>query len=414
VLHEIQANGGQPHHSGNYFLGQPVGVPDARFYPAVALWRTTPLTLIGLVCYFGFWMLDFRLRRTEAAAAAPDAERRMLLCLAGFALLFTLALTLQAKKLDRYLLPIFPALEILAAAGLVRTADWIARKSAICNLQSAITAGTGLVLAGTLVLYHPYYLSSFNPLLGGGATAERVMLVGLGEGMEQVGAWLSARPDLTRGDVLSWIPPTLAPFVPQSTLVRDLRPAFLHQPSSYAVLYVRSVQHKESAEAEAYVRQSPALFTLRMHGVEYATVHQLPRPFAEPVGALFGEGVHLRGFSQELVRGTLVITPSWDIQADMPGGVVAFVHLLAPDGRRVAQVDAPLDQGMFANWQAGQQFDAPLLLQLPPDLPAGEYHAALGLYTPADGARLPLARGERLPDALAGPHALQLTTIRLP
>ncbi|HWQ15332.1 MAG TPA: glycosyltransferase family 39 protein [Roseiflexaceae bacterium] len=427
VLREIRDNGAQPHHSGNFFLGQPVGVPDARFYPAVVLWRTTPLTLIGLLALTASSMLHgaFGVPR-PMPHATRGSEGTTLFALAGFALLFTLALTLQAKKLDRYLLPIFPALEILAAAGLVRIADyrgqladWLARRSASFKLQSAsfnrlAWSLVTLLLAANLLGYHPYYLSYFNPLLGGGAVAQRVMLVGLGEGMEQVGAWLSARPDLGRGDVLSWIPPTLAPFVPRSTLVRDLRPAYLRRPSSYAVLYVRSVQHQESAEAEAYVRQSPPLFTLRMHGVEYATVHQLPRPFAVPVGAVFGEGLHLRGFTSERVGSTLVITPSWDIQASRPGGVVSFVHVLAPDGRRVAQVDAPLDQGMFAAWQAGQQFDSPLPIPLPPDLAPGEYRLALGLYTPADGARLPLTRGMPLPDALAGPHAILLGTLQVP
>jgi hypothetical protein len=434
VLREIRDNGAQPHHSGNFFLGQPVGVPDARFYPAVVLWRTTPLTLIGLFSYFGFWIHPFGVPdfgfggRQRTQRPAWNMEHRTLLALAGFVLLFTLALTLQAKKLDRYLLPIFPALEVLAAAGLVRIADrrsqiadWLARRSSIFNLQSStfnlqliVWPLIILLLATSLLSYHPYYLSYFNPLLGGGTTAQRVMLVGLGEGMEQVGAWLSARPDLGRGDVLSWTPPTLAPFVPRSTLVRDLRPAYLGQPSSYAVLYVRSVQHQESAEAEAYVRQTPPLFTLHTHGIEYASVHQLPRPFATPVGAVFGEGLHLRGFSSERVGSTLVITPSWDIQAGQAGGVVSFVHVLAPDGARVAQVDAPLDQGMFAEWQAGQQFDSPLPIPLPPDLPAGEYRLALGLYTPADGARLPLRDGEPLPDSLAGPHTILLATIWLP
>lgn len=422
VLREIRDNGGQPHHSGNFFLGQPVGVPDARFYPAVLLWRTTPLTLIGLIALVSFCIMRFAFGWPRAVQhARENSERITLLALAGFALLFALALTVQAKKLDRYLLPIFPALEILAAAGLVWVTDRLAslvsegRRPSNSPLGGyALTGGVGLVLAVTLALYHPFYLSYFNPLVGGGATAERVMLVGLGEGMEQVGAWLSARPDLPRGDVLSWIPPTLAPFVPQSTLVRDLRPAYLREPSSYAVLYVRSVQHRESPEAEAYVRQTPPLYTLRMHGITYATVHQLPRPFAEPVGAVWGAGVHLRGYTRELVGSTLVITPSWDIQADMPGGVVAFVHLLAPDGARVAQVDAPLDQGMFAVWQAGQQFDAALPVQLPPGLPAGEYRVVMGLYTPGDGARLPLRRGTPLSDGVAGPHATQLAAVRLP
>ena len=336
-------------------------------------------------------------------------------------LLFGLMMSIEPKKYDRYLLPIWPALEILAAAGLVsildfrsRILDWVRRQSAICNLQSAIAWGLiTLLLAGNLAWYHPYELAYFNPLLGGGATAQRVMLVGWGEGMDQIGAWLGARPDLKRGPVLSWIPPTLAPFVPAAPGVLDLRVPLLDQPSSYVVLYARSVQRQESPAAEAYARQTPPLFTLRMHGIEYATVHQLPRPFDVPLDALFGDGLHLRGFSQRREGNTLTITPSWDVQTDQPGGRFCFVHVLGPDGRRVAQIDALLDQGMFAAWQAGQQFDTPFPLQLPADLSPGQYRVVMGVYAP-DGGRLTLRLGPPAPSELDGPDALLVTTLTVP
>jgi hypothetical protein len=124
----------------------------------------------------------------------------------------------------------------------LQIADWLDHQSKIQNLKSKILfALVATQACSTLAWYHPYYLGYYNPLLGGGATAQRVMLVGWGEGMEQVGAWLRARPDLGRGPVLSWIPPTLAPFVPASPGVLDLRVPLMREPSSYAVLYSRSV-----------------------------------------------------------------------------------------------------------------------------------------------------------------------------
>jgi hypothetical protein len=87
--------------------------------------------------------------------------------------------------------------------------------------------------------------------------------------------------------------------------------------------------------------------------------------------------------------------------------------VLATDGRRVAQIDAPLDQGMFPTWQAGQQFDSPFPLALPKDLPPGEYRVVMGVYT-LDGGRLPLRRGPAAPAALDGPDTLLITTLNLP
>ncbi len=444
VANEIILNGGEAEMAGNFFRGQAVDAPGWLFYPAVLVLRTTPLTLLGLA------LLPLALLRRRATTGqlpvasgplsvignqsqlttdngrltsdgSPSAEQRTIVALLAFVLLFGLMMSMEPKKFDRYLLPIWPAIEILAAIGLVEIANFKLqivkrwrKQFAMYNLQSAIL-GTIITLAliANLAWYHPYYLAYYNPLLGGGATAQRTILVGWGEGMDQIGAWLRTRPDLKRGPVLSWIPPTLMPFVPASPGVLDLRVRLMTQPSSYAVLYSRSIQRKESAVAEAYVRQVPPLYRLWMYGIEYASIYQLPRPFDVPLDAQFGDGLHLRGFSQQRAGGTLTITPSWDVQSDQPGGRFCFFHVLASDGRRVAQLDALIDQGMFPSWQAGQQFDPPFPLQLPADLPAGQYRVVMGVYTP-DGGRLPLRRGPAAPADLDGPDALLVTTLSLP
>lgn len=438
VVREIFRNGGEPEPAGNFFLGQPIADPGPLFYPVVLLWRSTPWTLLGLLAL----PLAFSVRSKDEAQRAnaarlwssdvapqdgwltastvrrPLSEGRTLCILGAFVLFWISVMSLEPKKFDRYLLPVWPSLEVLAAAGLVGC--WqIARRTLRRWPRAVAWSGPAAMLAllaaigGTLWRYHSYEIGYYNPLLGGGATAQRVMLVGWGEGMEQVGAWLRTRPDLSRGPVLSWIPPTLAPFVPASTLVLDLRPELTRRPSSYAVLYARSVQRQESAAAEAYVRQTPPLYPVQRHGIIYATVHQLPRPFATPRDARFDGGVHLRGFTQAHIGTTLVVTPSWDIQRDQPGGAFVFVHLLAANGQRVAQIDAPLDRGMFAQWQAGQQFDPPLPLALPPDLPQGTYRLALGVYDPATGARRAIDAGPALPTEVDGSDALDLGAVRL-
>ena len=73
-------------------------------------------------------------------------------------------------------------------------------------------------------------------------------------------------------------------------------------------------------------------------------------------------------------------------------------------------LDALLDPGMFANWQAGQQFDTPFPLQLPADLPPGEYRIVMGVYAPS-GARLPL-RARPLADADRGRHVPERRPVR--
>ena len=92
--------------------------------------------------------------------------------------------------------------------------------------------------------------------------------------------------------------------------------------------------------------------------------------------------------------------------------MLSFVHVLNERGERVAQIDAQIDDGMFATWQAGQQFGTALPIARPPDLPEGTYTAVIGVYT-ADGARLPLWHGAALPEGLAGPHAVGLLSFRI-
>jgi 4-amino-4-deoxy-L-arabinose transferase-like glycosyltransferase len=417
VVGEVLGNGAQPHSSGNFFMGQPVANPGWGFYAAVIAWRGEVLSLVGLgVLLLPGLVRGAHLRNAADKPRAAD-EPRTVATLLLFSLLFTLALTLLAKKFDRYLLPIWPALQILGALGLVRLARLILSGAARSRpVRRALRASLGVTLLvvalAPLLLYQPYYLSYYNPLLGGGAPAQQVLLTGWGEGMEQAGAWLSERPDLRRGPVLSWLPVTLSPFVPADVAVYDLDLDTILGPASYAVVYASVAERNSRIAAEAYARQTPPLHTVRVNGVTYATIHQLPRPFTNVVGAVFS-GVHLRGYSHALHEATLVITPSWDIQLDRADEVFSFVHVLDAQGRRVAQIDALIDEGMFSTWQTGQQFGAPLPIALPADLPAGIYRVILGLYTQPDGVRLPLWHGEALPEAVAGPHAISLLEFRI-
>jgi hypothetical protein len=104
----------------------------------------------------------------------------------------------------------------------------------------------------------------------------------------------------------------------------------------------------------------------------------------------------------------MTITPSWNIQTNQPGGVLSFVHVMSPQGERVAQVDVAIDEGLFAEWERGQQFGSPLPIPLPADLPPGKYAIGLGVYTPHDWSRFPLRQGVALPPTIDGDEVLLL------
>ncbi|MBX0327851.1 glycosyltransferase family 39 protein [Oscillochloris sp. ZM17-4] len=403
---EIVGNGGRANGDGQFFLGRSDADPGALFYPLAGVYRLTPLESIGLLLLpLALWRQPNRDLRASALA------------LAAFALFWALVMTAGPKKFDRYILPAWPAIMALSAIGLasiadcrLQIADWAT--SAICNLQSAIAVV--LLFQGlTLAWYHPYYLSYYNPLLGGGRAAQNIFLIGWGEGMDQVGAWLSARPDIDDGQVLSALPPTLQPFVPVPVQLIDVLGAV---PANYAVAYRESIQRGADPERYGRIQTTAPLGTVTIHGIDYAWIYQLPKPFATPAPARFGAGLRLRGYTLAQEPSRLIITPSWDVAGPVGGDVTLFLHLYDARGERVAGIDVPPGGATYppsGQWRPGQQIAVPLPIDLPAGLPAGAYTITLGLYDPAGGARLPLTEGTPADPAVAGGDALLLGEVTL-
>lgn len=423
-FNEIIFNGGRPNGDGQFFNGQAVGDPGVWFYPVASLFRTTPAMLLGLVLFGAFAGLD-AWRFWKRRDAPFDSRCRILFVLIAFAAFWTLIMTLGAKKFDRYALPIWPALLVLAATGIVRgyvaAQMWCARRATTMRRSGAWLArvplatlfALGGIEIGQVVWYHPYYLSYYNPLLGGGPVAQRMFLIGWGEGMDQVGAWLSARPDIRYGPVISALRPTLQPFVPVD--VRDITDLG-KLPVNYAVVYLESVQRGAHPDIYRQFEAMTPLHTITIHGIEYAKIYQLPRPYDRPVHARLGDEIALHGFTIESAHDHLTVTPSWGALVSPTRDYTVFLQMIDAQGQRVAGVDVPpagvggLPTG---DWQAGQQISVPLPLPLPPDLPAGTYEIVIGLYDAHSGERLPVSGGVAANPARAGAHAVLLTTITL-
>jgi hypothetical protein len=188
----IRGIGTTPHGPGNFFLGQPVADPGPLFYPVAVALHLGPATLLGLVAL--------------VAIRPPPACRGTLGTLVDFAVLFGLALTVSPKKVDRYILPLMPILGVLAAVGwwqaLCHVARWRWRRAATgaAGVVMALLAFWPLIMAGR----HP--LSAYNPLLGGPRTAEQVLPVGWGEGLDAVGAYLERQAGREELVTAIWYP----------------------------------------------------------------------------------------------------------------------------------------------------------------------------------------------------------------
>jgi len=371
------------HEGGNYFVGLPVPDPGPLFYPVAWAMRTTPIGLAGLVVALvllarpgvvgraipsvveddALWAERGPRRRGDAMSRErPDAQRTVLLSLLAYAVIFGLGMTFGAKKFDRYLLPAFPALDLVAGWGLAMGLWWLARRGARTALgahggegrgpslagggvgggssngagvdrragvQRAIAVGgAALVAVAALVgawRHAPYYLDAFNPLFGGIQRAPGRILVGWGEGLDRAAAWLNALPDaeglqvatryrsafgpLFRGQALEMnkIDPATVDYYLfyQNQLQRDLDPELLarYRPGPYApgaTGYARG--HPASAVARLPGPAPSPAHVVRLGGIDYAWLYESDtwRPVADLIAARGapGEAIVVRGDSR--------------------------------------------------------------------------------------------------------------------
>ncbi len=266
VLDEAIGYAEEGHDFGNYFLGQPVHDPGWGFYPVATLFRLNPVVLIGLVASLLWW-----LKRKGNVGHRFDLGALLL-----YSVLYGVFMSLGAKKFDRYLLPAFPALEIVAAVGL-----WWSVEAGLARLKGreanafSLVCLIALVIQGVLILPHyPYYLTYYNPLLGGPRQAQKVLLVGWGEGYDLVAAYLNEKTDAQELQVAM---PAYTVFAPQFRGEAMSMPLYEVWESDYVLFYISRVQRQRYPEVmEDYLlnpERQPE-YVVSFHGVDYAWLYR--------------------------------------------------------------------------------------------------------------------------------------------
>jgi hypothetical protein len=96
----------------------------------------------------------------------------------------------------------------------------------------------------------------------------------------------------------------------------------------------------------------------------------------------FADGIRLLGYTLTQHGRTLRVTLDWEATEKLHTHYTAYVHLLSPRGKLIAQNDAPPAAGNFPTtfWHVGNHIADRHLLELPPDLPPGSYLLQIGLY----------------------------------
>jgi hypothetical protein len=253
-------------YDGMFFMGRAGVAPGAAFYPAVALWRTLPLTLPIVVAVALAALVGAARRRP----VTPVPRLVDLLAWLGFALAYGAALSLADSKYERYLLPALAALAL--AAGLAAGAwlrAWAGRPGAGPD-RARLAA-----LAFVLLLLEPLAgrgwrdgLAFYNPLAGGASAARAVLPQGWGEGTEQVAAYLASRGEAEGLTVAAEGSVSLLPDFPGRII--PARGAACRE-ADFVLVYVFDRQLGQPA-ARAYEGQEP-VFVARVRGADYAWLY---------------------------------------------------------------------------------------------------------------------------------------------
>jgi 4-amino-4-deoxy-L-arabinose transferase-like glycosyltransferase len=143
-------------------------------YPRRYLWNTTPVILFGLVAALAAYIFKFSLFKTKKV-------RRAVIGLLLFLVVYTLFLTFASKTSDKYYIPVYPVLDLIAGLGCYACVDWIGKLKPFAGKRIfpylALSAIILVQIVGAMRTY-PYYSVYFNPLLGGSRRAGEVLSVG--------------------------------------------------------------------------------------------------------------------------------------------------------------------------------------------------------------------------------------------
>jgi hypothetical protein len=363
---------------GVFFWGQiyPDG-PGPWFYPVAFLFRITPLALLGaMVAVF----LLVRDRRHAAYRSSANYWTWWgVVALFVYAFFFAFAMTLGAKKYDRYLMPVFPAVGMAAGVALTQISYIKSRFSVGLWPLSFVVLLT--VQAATALPHLPYYYTYFNPLLGGTKQAAKVMRVGYGEGLDAAARCLESKPNVANIRLASGNSSKLEGLFSGKTIPIDNLDGRWIQ-GDYVMLYISQLQRGRHRQAIVdYVQRQPPECVVVLHGLEYAWVY--PGPAAryysgtklEGRGTLYGYNLN----ATELGAGqTLTATVYFLNEGQLPSDRF-YVRLVDADDYVWAQDmvrPRPGFEDAFRTREAVVEGEA--TLALPVGMPPGQYVLKMG------------------------------------
>lgn len=360
------------------------------FYPVNWLFKTTLPVLIGLMALIvGLMRGWFEHGRMNGSANEPNnpfairhspftihhsLTRWTTQWLALFSLLFYLLLLPADTRDIRYFLPAALILQILAAIGIVALASRI-QLSAFSFHVSRFSLLIFLVLIqlALTLIYAPYFVDYLNPVVGGPWLGPRLVKIGSGEGLDQMGRYLDQKPNATKLTVATSFWESFVPFFSG----RYTKPHY-DEETDYILVYLRQIQNNNPfPEYWSYFSARPPEYKVTLVGLDYAWLYPGPQ-LRIAREADFANGISLRGYRLDRPAAqagqTAMLTLVWAGATSAQASQTVTVRLLDQAGQPLTEGSGPLLDPAGPSPVEGHY-----PLHLPAGTPRGDYHFEVSL-----------------------------------
>jgi hypothetical protein len=257
--------------------------------------------------------------------------------------------------------------------GVERMVAWVGIALVVIVTQGAISWA-----------HHPYYLTYYNPWLGGIQRAKDVLRIGYGEGLDQVAAFLNAKPDSGALKLASAMSSRIGPLLDGETIPMGNLDGHWMQ-ADYVFIYISQLQRgKHDSEILTYLARWEPEFVLRLHDLEYGRLYPGPAAQYHSGTKLEGRGT-LYGYdlsATELKAGdVLTSTLYWRNEGQQPADAF-FVQVEDAAGYVWATSYAEPRPGFDEAVRTRKEVvESEANLQIPIGMPPGHYFLKMGFVT---------------------------------
>lgn len=247
-------------HSTNVYIFEPF------YYFAKTYFHSSPLTILVLVLgiVYGLFLIIKEKGKIFKAKFFP------VLVLVAYSLLYTLLLTISAKKGERYILPALMSYIMVSAIAITRIVSKIRFKKLLYLFYFSTAMLVCLQTYGFLKL-SPNFLSYFNPLM---KTPYKAKL-GFGEGLDLAAEYLNTKKDANNIVAAAWYPDIFSAHFKGKTIELG---NWRGEKADYAVLYKgmmgRSKFDNATTILSEFNDQTPEK-TIYINGMEYVWIYKI-------------------------------------------------------------------------------------------------------------------------------------------